>query len=148
MILEAFLVSLVVVVSAILLYYVFFQVPPGAKMIVKPPPITSSSLEPNQARFMFFYATWCPHCRNAQTPWSSFKELTKNSHYTYGGKDIIFEEINADSDKGKSALYGINAYPTFKLETQDKVYEMVGRPSVDTFKEFLKSALGPEKVIH
>lgn len=148
MLIESLLVSLVVVVSAILLYYVIFHVPPGAKMIIKPPPITTSNLEPNQAKFMFFYAPWCPHCKHAQTPWSSFKELTKNSHYTYGGKDILFEEINADTDKGKAALYQINAYPTFKLETQDKVYEMVGRPSVDTFKAFLKSALGSEKVTH
>jgi thiol-disulfide isomerase/thioredoxin len=100
----------------------------------------------NQARFMFFYAPWCPHCRNAQTPWSSFKELTKNSHYTYGGKDIVFEDINAEIDKGKAALYGITAYPTFKVETSEKVYEMKGRPSVDTFRSFLKSSIGDEKL--
>lgn len=148
MILESIIVSLIVVIGTILLYYFVFHVPPGAKLIIKPPPITTSNLEPNQAKFMFFYTTWCPHCHKAQTPWSSFKELTKNSHYTYGGKDILFEEINAEADKGKSALYQINAYPTFKLETQDKVYEMVGKPSVDTFKAFLISALGPEKITH
>jgi len=141
-------ISLVVVVSSILLYYAIYHVPPGAKMIVKPPPITTSNLEPNQARFMFFYTPWCPWCKKAQPVWASFKEMLKNSKYTYGGKDVMFEEINAESDKGKAALYQITAYPTFKLETSEKVYEMVGKPSTASFRAFLISALGVEKVTH
>ena len=141
-------VSFVVVVGSILIYYLIFHVLPGAKLIVKPPPITSSNIEPNQAKFMFFYAPWCPHCKTAQPTWASFKEMQKNSKYTYGGKDILFEEINAESDKGKTALYQIEAYPTFKLETSEKVYEMLGKPTTASLRAFLISALGSEKVTH
>jgi hypothetical protein len=62
-------------------------------------------------------------------------------------KKFIFEEINAEADKGKSALYQIKAYPTFKLETSDKVYEMLGPPTVESFRAFLESALGSEKAV-
>ena len=61
-------------------------------------------------------------------------------------KLYFLEEINAESDKGKSALYKIKAYPTFKLETSEKVYEMKGPPSTASFRAFLISALGEEKV--
>jgi len=141
------IVSLCVVGVFLGLYYAFKDVPPGAKVIQQTPPLTSNGLESNQAKFIFFYVTWCPHCKHAQQPWASMKELLKNRKYTYGGKEILFEEVNAEGDKGKSALYKINAYPTFKLETTDKLYEMIGKPSTASFRAFLINALGPEKVV-
>ena len=59
----------------------------------------------------------------------------------------MFEEINCEADRGKAALYQIAAYPTFKLETPDNLFEMEGRPNADTFRDFLKKSLGPEKVV-
>ena len=73
------------------------------------------------------------------------KQFVKNSGYMYGGKKVTFEEINAETDKGKAALYDIKGYPTFKVQTSDKLYEMVGKPNVTNFREFLKKALGDEK---
>ena len=107
---------------------------------------SSATASPGSYSFVMYYAPWCPHCKNAHTPWSSFKQMLKNRNYTYGGKRIVFEDINAESDKGKAALYKITAYPTFKVETNNKIYEMVGAPSVKTFTAFLTKALGPEKI--
>lgn len=139
-------IPLVVVVVSILVYYAFTGIAPGSKLIVQDP-VSPDAQDPNQARFMFFYTTWCPHCKTAQQPWASMKELLKNRNYTYGGKTVFMEEINAESDKGKTALYKVTAYPTFKLETTEKLYEMQGRPSSASFRAFLISALGEEKVI-
>jgi len=141
------IVSLIVVIGCIGIYYAITGTPPGARIIEQQPP-TSSGLDDNQANFMFFYATWCPHCKTAQQPWHSMRQLIKNSGYSYGGKTVSFEEINAETDKGKSALYNIQSYPTFKVQTKDKIYEMVGKPSVNNFREFLKKALGDEKPAH
>jgi thiol-disulfide isomerase/thioredoxin len=145
--LTEFIISLLVVLAFILIYYGLYGTPPGARVIEQDVPITSNGIDEDQAKFMFFYTTWCPHCKNAHTPWSSFKQMLKNRNYTYGGKRIVFEDINAESDKGKAALYKINAYPTFKVETNNKIYEMVGAPSVKTFTAFLTKALGPEKIV-
>lgn len=141
------IVSLVIVLLAIWGYYMFTGTPPGARLIEQEPPV-DAGLDDNQAKFMFFYATWCPHCRHAKDPWHSMMQLTKNQGLTYGGTNVTFEEINAEVDKGKTALYNISAYPTFKLQTKTKLYEMVGKPTVSNFREFLKKALGSEKVTH
>ena len=119
---------------------------PASKVIVTDPPIEHSGLEPTQAKFMFFYTSWCPHCKTAHAPWNSFKQQLKNNKATYGGYKVIFEDINAEVDVGKSALYKINAYPTFKVETTKKVTEMKGVPDPLTFDQFLINALGPKKL--
>jgi thiol-disulfide isomerase/thioredoxin len=94
---------------------------------------------------MFFYTPWCPHCKTAQPVWASLKETLKNTPSTFGGHTVIFEEINCDSDKGKSALYKIEGYPTFKLETDSKLYDFKGRPSVVALQNFLTQTLGQKK---
>jgi thiol-disulfide isomerase/thioredoxin len=141
------IISAIVVTVCIGVYYLVTGKPPGARVIEQDLPI-ASGLDENQATFMFFYASWCPHCKDADQPWASLKQIVKNEDYTYGGKRVSFEEINAETNKGKSALYKINAYPTFKVVTDKKVYEMVGKPTVTNLREFLKKALGDEKVSH
>lgn len=138
------IVSLIVVLIAIGTYYGITGTPPGARLVEQTPP-TDGGLDDGQANFMFFYATWCPHCRHAKDPWHSFTQIVKNQNLTYGGKKVTFEEVNAEIDKGKSALYNIQAYPTFKLRTKDKLYEMIGAPTTNNFREFLSKALGSEK---
>ena len=140
------LVAVVVVVGFIGVYYLSTGIMPGAKSIVTDPPL-ENGMDENSSKFMFFYTPWCPSCKKAQQPWASMKELVSNSKYKYGGKSVAFEEVNCDADKGKAALYKINAYPTFKVETNMKVYEMSGQPTVDNFRKFLKQVLGPEKAM-
>jgi thiol-disulfide isomerase/thioredoxin len=141
------IVSIIVVLASIGIYYWATGTPPGARLIEEEPPV-ASGLDEGQAKFMFFYATWCPYCKHAQQPYHSLKQFIKNSGYTYGGKKVTFEEINAEVDKGKTSLYNITAYPTFKVETSSKVYRMLGKPDVTNFREFLKKALGDEKQTH
>lgn len=141
------IISVIVVLVAIFGYYTITGTPPGAKLIEQTPPV-DIGLDEGNSKFMFFYATWCPHCKTAKDPWHSLEQLVKNQGLTYGGKTVSFEEVNAEVDKGKSALYNISAYPTFKLQTSSKLYEMVGAPTVTNFREFLKKALGSEKATH
>jgi len=146
---EIFLSLGVVVVMftiTVLVYHWVTGVFPGSKMIVTEPPVPRHGLEPSQAKFMFFHTPWCPWCKKAQEPWATFKQQLKNNPQTYGNYEIIFEEINGDVDKGKVALYKIDAFPTFKVETHSKVYEMIGVPDTLTFDAFLTSALGPKKL--
>ena len=141
-----FAIALAVVVGFVGIYYLITGIMPGSRTIVTSPPI-ENDMDENAAKFMFFYTPWCPWCKKAQQPWASMKELIKNSNYSYGSKTVSLEEVNCDGDKGKAALYKINAYPTFKLETTDKMYEMVGKPSTASFRAFLINALGSEKVV-
>jgi thiol-disulfide isomerase/thioredoxin len=135
-------ITLAITVAVIVIYRLAAGYYPGSKYIISDPPIAHNGLEDNQAKFMFFYTSWCPWCKKAQTPWAKFKQQLENAPVTYGGKTIILEAINAESDKGKAALYSVKAYPTFKLETTNKVYEMKGIPDSLTFDAFLTAALG------
>ena len=138
-------VTLTTVVAAIVIYYLVWGIMPGARFVaVTEPPTSSNGLDKDQAKFMFFYTTWSPWSKKAEKSWSSLKEIHKNTPKKYGTTTVIFEEVNAENQEGKAALYGIKAYPTFKLETKDKVYEMLGKPSVASFRAFLITVLGQE----
>ena len=139
-----FAIALAVVVGFVGIYYLITGIVPGSRTIVTTPPI-ENDMDENAAKFMFFYTPWCPWCKKAQQPWASMKELLKNSHYTYGSKTVSMEEVNCDGDKGKAALYKITGYPTFKVETNSKVFEFSGTPTVKNFRAFLTEVLGPEK---
>jgi thiol-disulfide isomerase/thioredoxin len=115
---------------------------PGSKFIIEDPPIEHNGLDEGQARFMFFYTSWCPWSRKAWKPWKSFKQMMKNNPAKYGGKTIIFEEINAEADKGKASLYNVKEYPTFKVEITTKVFKLEGVPDPATFDIFLSGTLG------
>jgi|UniRef100_A0A6C0B0G9 thiol-disulfide isomerase/thioredoxin len=123
-------------------YRFFVGYYPGSKFIVEDPPVQHNGLDSDQARFMFFYTTWCPWSHKAWKPWKAFKQMMKNKQVKYGGKTVLFEEINAEADKGKAALYNVKEYPTFKLETADKVYLLQAVPDPATFDIFLVGTLG------
>jgi thiol-disulfide isomerase/thioredoxin len=136
--------SLVTVVATIVIYYYITNVPPGAKLIIQEIPEFSEAVDKNTARLMFFWASWCPYCRQAWQPWKSLQQVIKNNKYKYGDKTIQFESINAEADVGKSDLYNIKYYPTIKVQTNEKLYEMVGHVNVKNLREFLTKALGKE----
>lgn len=141
MIKEAAIVVVTFIVI-VLAYRFFVGYYPGSKFIIEDPPLEKNGLDGDQARLMFFYTTWCPWSTKARTAWNSFKQLLTNTPVKYGGKTIIFEEIDAESDKGKAALYRVHEYPTFKLETNDKLFLFKAIPDPVTFEAFLTSALG------
>jgi len=149
-IVTAVIVSTLVVLITILGLRAYTGIWPGAKIIQQKPvaqdkPTADTPIEPGIVKFMFFFASWCPHCKDAEPEVASFKQLIETNNYTYGGHRVIFENVNAYADKGKAALYKITAYPTIKVETADKMYEMSGKPTVANFRAFLVAALGPEK---
>lgn len=138
-------IALIVVVGSIWIYNNVTGVMPGAKLVLAP--TTSgdpSDVDLNTAKFMFFYTTWCPHSRKAEGPWKSFQQIIKNTPRKYGGMTIQFEDVNAEGQTTKAALYGIQHYPTFKIQTKDSVYEFVGLPTVNNFRKALIDTFGQE----
>jgi thiol-disulfide isomerase/thioredoxin len=142
-----FVIAILVVVASIWLYKNVTGIMPGAKLVLVPPSTTQpSGMEENTAKFMFFYTTWCPYSRKAEDPWKSFQQIHKNAPRKYGTMNVTFEDVNAEAQSGKAALYGITQYPTFKLQTKDSVYEFVGAPTVNNFRKALIDTFGQETV--
>lgn len=138
------IIAIVVVVASIWLYNNVTGIMPGAKLVLSAPSTEPSGLDDNSAKFMFFYTTWCPHSRKAEGPWKSFQQIIKNTPRKYGGMSIQFEDVNAEGQTSKAALYGIQHYPTFKIQTKDSVYEFVGLPTVNNFRQALINTFGQE----
>ena len=138
-----FLIVVITVAGSVGIYYAVTGIIPGASVIaVTDAPITTASgMDKDQSKFMFFYAPWCPYSKAAEESWASLKQDYKNSPQNYGNKTISFEDIDGDNQKAKMALYGVTKFPTFKFQTDDKVYEMLGSPSVANFRTFIKTVL-------
>jgi hypothetical protein len=139
---ETVIVVIITFIVVVVVYRIIAGYYPGSKFIIEDPPLQHNGLDTNQARFMFFHTTWCPWSHKAWKPWNSFKQQMKNNSVKYGGKTILFEEIDAEADKGKAALYNVREYPSFKLETTEKLYVLQGVPDPATFNVFLVGTLG------
>ena len=144
MILTALIIAIVVATVAIGGYKMMTGIWPGGRLIIEDSPVSVSGLNTGEARLMFFGTEWCPFCVQSKEPWNSFKQLMNNNPRKYGGTTILFEHVDCEAQQSKCALYNIKEYPTFKLQTKEKVYRMMGKPSVESFRAFLTSALGKE----
>jgi hypothetical protein len=89
------IVSLIVVLSFIGIYYWVTGTPPGARLIEQEPP-TDSKLDGNQANFMFFYASWCPHCGVMKR--EVFTDATVVDFYS---KNFVCMAVDVESEYGK-----------------------------------------------
>ena len=105
--------------------------------------LESQTREP--AKLLFFSSTWCPWSKKARPQWDSLVSDMRAHPVTYGGTPVILEDIDGDSHKEMMEEYGVTGYPTFKLVTDTKTYDMVGTPTVDAFRKFLVKSLGPEE---
>ena len=79
------------------------------------------------ATLSFFYADWCPLSTAAKQVFLDLKtELTNKS---YQGVSIIFREIDCESNSNSNLCdtekYNITAYPTIKLDYNNRVYEYI-----------------------
>ena len=129
-----FLVVLTFVIT-IVAYRLYAGFYPGSKVIIETPPAERNGLDSDHARIMFFYTTWCPWSTKARKAWDSFKQTVQTTKATFGGKTIIFEEVDVEADKGKAALYSIKEYPTIKAETQSSLILFKGHISPKAFEE-------------
>jgi len=99
----------------------------------------------NNPRFMMFYAPWCPWSKKAKTHWDSFRKETERYPVTFGGKEVVLEDIDGDVHRDMVREFKIREYPTFMLATTTGEYTMDGYPSKHKFKEFLVKHLGAEE---
>jgi len=107
------------------------------------PPVSNNGLDPGQAKFMFFYTPWCPHCKTAKPIWDELKTQYQNK--TINGYQVIFTEINcteetAEVDKMMNK-YNVEGYPTIKLLKDGQVIEYDAKPSKETLTQFLNTVL-------
>ena len=79
---------------------------------------------------MYFYTTWCPHCKNARAEWDKFKAKVDNQKIN--GYSINFLEVDCDKDEQEANKYDVEGYPTIKLIKDGSVIEYDAKPDAKT----------------
>lgn len=92
----------------------------------------------------FFFATWCPHCKNAMPEWKKFTE-------EYDGKEIDVYKIKCiqidctdDSDSKVASLinnFKIESYPTIKMVKDDNQIDFDAKVSKYNLEQFVHSVI-------
>jgi thiol-disulfide isomerase/thioredoxin len=109
------------------------------KPIVQPP---KKEVPPNEARLTMFYTEWCGFSQKAMPEWEKLQQKIGDSYF--GKTHLNMVKVDAEKDQKTATLYGINAYPTVVLETEEGSYDFDKRVTADNLLAFLRSHLGHE----
>ena len=97
----------------------------------KPNPILGGNNNNEIYVFKFFYADWCPHCRNFKSIWNDLKE-------NYKSDKIKFEDVDCVANENIAEQSNIEGFPTLRLYSTDNKYdEYNGSRSLENIKEYL-----------
>jgi len=95
------------------------------------------------AEILFFYADWCPHCKQAKPEWAKFKEETHETEVN--GYRILCIDVNCTSELGESGqlikTYDVEGFPTVKMKANGKIIEYEAKVSKQNLDLFVKKML-------
>lgn len=129
--------TLVLVLAFAILAFLLYKL---WKPVLSPP---KRSIPQTEARLYFFYTDWCGFSQKAQPQWKAVEAHLSRASY-YGTTHVTPVAVNCESDKGMCELYGVEAYPTFKLETSSGIYEFKKSATAENIIGFLRQTLGKE----
>jgi thiol-disulfide isomerase/thioredoxin len=111
------------------------------KPVVQPP---KKEVPPNEARLTMFYTEWCGFSQKAMPEWAKLEQKLGGDGY-FGKTHLNMVKVDAEKDQKTASLYGINAYPTVVLETQEGSFDYDKRVTADGLLAFLRRHLGQER---
>lgn len=91
----------------------------------------------NNPTLMYFFAEWCPHCKNFQTEWNNIKKQL-------GGKSInLVERSCVKYPEYCNSIKPLNGYPSiFFISQDDKLpIEYTGNRTSKDLIKFTKSLI-------
>jgi thiol-disulfide isomerase/thioredoxin len=135
----------VAVLLSIVAYYIYNK---KVSSLSKPSYHTNSELnskdgDGKEAELLFFYATWCPHCKTAKPIWNEF--VKEHDGKIVNGYKLIFTEVdctkeNPDVEKMMNT-YKIEGFPTIKLLKDEQIIEFDAKPTKSSLEQFINSVL-------
>jgi thiol-disulfide isomerase/thioredoxin len=96
-----------------------------------------------EAELLFFYTTWCPHCKTAKPVWEELKAEYETKPIK--GTKVIFTEVDCTNENAEVEnlmnKFKVEGFPTIKLIHNGQVIEYDAKPSKETLVEFLNTVL-------
>ena len=91
-----------------------------------------------------FYTDWCGHSKAAQPHWKELEETLAKTPY-FGSTKVISKKVDCEEDRETCDLYGIDGYPTVKLEAMDGIREFSKKVTHENLLTFLRHEFGKER---
>lgn len=99
-------------------------------------PALRETLEGN-ATLYFFYTDWCGHSQKAKPEWEALQLPA-----TYGTTKVVGKTVNCEEDVMTCTAYGVDGYPTIKVESSDGITDFTQRVTTASLDQFLVAQLG------
>lgn len=96
------------------------------------------------ANLYFFYTDWCGFSQKAMPEWDAVEEALRATP-VFGTTRVKPVRVNGDTDRKTTALYGVDAFPTIKLETSSLLSDFSGKRTAAGILQFLRESLGKER---
>lgn len=119
-------------------YYIKIVRPKLNQKYVPNKEFAEEAVENPTATLYYFYTNWCPLCKKAKTEWNALQNAAMND---ISNVNLVFREIDCDSDTATADRFNITGYPTFKLVYNNKTYEYDAKPDRTILRQFLTSVL-------
>ena len=144
-------IILLILLFAIVGYYVYSRSYKKAVQFKKLSDIPNANVS-EHVDILFFTVDWCPHCKNAKTPWNDFKMGYHNKEIN--GKRITCKEYNmtekevSDSDyklytdaKAMGEKYNVDSFPTVKMVAGNQTIDFDAKISTYALEQFVENML-------
>ena len=79
----------------------------------------------------FFYADWCPHCKDAKPHWNALKKK-------YNG-NVTLKSVDCTKDTDEAQKFDVEGFPTFILTRNGKNIEYEGERTTSGLLDFLNT---------
>ena len=96
------------------------------------------------ATLYFFYTNWCGYSKKAMPEWEKLEAKLRESP-VFGTTRVKAVRVDADQDRATTSLYGVEGYPTIKLETSSILTDYSGKRTSGEILAFLRDTLGQER---
>ena len=93
------------------------------------------------AKFVMYYADWCPHCVKAKPEMKELKKMLKKNNNKVNNKQVNVVLVDAEKEKDKAKEANVQGFPTIILEDGDEQKEYRGARNAQSFMKFLENNL-------
>jgi thiol-disulfide isomerase/thioredoxin len=104
--------------------------------------VANANTRGKPAEVLFFFANWCPHCKNAKPEWLKFKEEYEGK--VLNGWEIKCIEIDCTDENNETsnkliAEYKVDSYPTIIMVVGDTKINFDSRVSASALSQLVIS---------
>lgn len=144
-------VLFIVLLLSIVGYYVYHKNFKKTIQYKKLSDIPNASVTEN-VQILFFTVDWCPHCKNAKTPWNDFKKgyhqkeikgkMMQCKEYNMTEKEVTDDGYKEYTEaKGMGAKYNVDSFPTVKMIVGSQVIDFDAKITTYALEQFVENVL-------